>query len=43
MSHAPTAEEVAAHEAGIGAAIQLAAIEGVQQPLALLMWREGKL
>ena len=33
MSHAPTAEEIAAHEAGIGAAIGLAAIEG-GQPLA---------
>ena len=34
MSHAPTPEEIAAHEAAIGAAIGLAAIEGVQQPLA---------
>ena len=34
MSHAPTAEEIAAHEAGNGAAIGLAAIEGGQEPLA---------
>ena len=34
MSHAPTAEEIAAHEAGIGAPIGLAAIEGAQEPLA---------
>ena len=33
MSHAPTPEEIAAHEAGIGAAIGLAAIEGGQEPL----------
>ena len=33
MSHAPTAEEIAAHEAGNGAAIGLAAIEGGQEPL----------
>ena len=34
MSHAPTPEEIAAHEAGNGAAIGLAAIEGGQEPLA---------
>ena len=34
MSHAPTADEIAAHEAGIGAPIGLAAIEGGQEPLA---------
>ena len=34
MSHAPTAEEIAAHEAGIGAPIGLAAIEAGQEPLA---------
>ena len=34
MSHAPTPEEIAAHEAAIGAAIGLGAIEGGQEPLA---------
>ena len=44
MSHAPTPEEIAAHEAAIGAAIGLGAIEGGQEPLAPpKLWREGKL
>ena len=33
MSHAPTPEEIAAHEAAIGAAIGLGAIEGGHEPL----------